>query len=278
MNKTVATQPLILVVDDEEIIFKSVRNALNSREYQFMHAPDGRIAFRMLQEHNPILIILDIRMPNMGGVEFLQQLQLTSNDPFSVIVLTGHAESKEIAECFNLGINAFLRKPFNIYELQGMVRQTIKLKQSANELVRTNQYMHDMIDRSMDIIFSVDANQNIVEFNPAAEKAFGYAANEIKGKPVAGLFHKENGNFSLSYMDGTKRYSGKVLFRRKNRESFSASLAVAPWHTLEGSLEGSIANARDLTTDLVEEVSAPVKISPFLIGRRAIRFFGSAQA
>ncbi|MEO5348206.1 MAG: response regulator [Magnetococcus sp. YQC-3] len=277
MSQSVATQPLILIVDDEEIIYKSVRSALGSREYQFMHALDGRIALRTLQEHDPLLIILDIKMPNMGGVEFLQQLRVASSDPFSVIVLTGHAESKEIAECFTLGINAFLRKPFNIYELQGLVKQTIKVKQAANELLRANQYLRDMIDRSMDIIFSVDANKNIVEFNPAAEKAFGHAKADIQGRSVASLFHKDGGQFPLNYLDGSKRYSGKVLFKRKKGgEAFSASLAIAPWHNLEGCLEGAIANARDLTTELVEEAPAP-KFSPFMVGRRVIGLFESAE-
>ena len=87
----------ILVIDDEPLIFDSIEDTL-ADEYQLCHAENGAVGLRLLQEFQPILVILDIRMPVMDGFEFLQQIGVSANDPFSVIVLSGHAAGSDISE------------------------------------------------------------------------------------------------------------------------------------------------------------------------------------
>ena len=73
-------------------------------------------------------------MPIMSGIEFLENLKLENTDNLSIIVLTGKVEDTSIEKAFQLGINAYLRKPFNLFALKGIVKQTLTLKHIQNEL------------------------------------------------------------------------------------------------------------------------------------------------
>lgn len=133
MNDEIKLKHRILVVDDEEVVFKAISDSLMG-EYDLIYAENGEKGIKLLEESSPDLVLLDYRMPGIDGAEFLRRVQLSSDDPFSVIVLTGHARGQEIAECFDLGITSFLRKPFNVYELNGLVKQSLRFKESEKKL------------------------------------------------------------------------------------------------------------------------------------------------
>ena len=66
---------------------------------------------KSLPDFDPDLIILDMQMPIMNGLGILEKINITGDDNFSIIVLTGKIEDKSIEKSFDLGINAYLRKP-----------------------------------------------------------------------------------------------------------------------------------------------------------------------
>ncbi|QTA87353.1 response regulator [Desulfonema magnum] len=118
----------ILVIDDEPMVIEAVRKALKREGYEILSACNGEEGLRLYFEHQPVLVILDLRMPVMDGLQFLDYIKLKPLDRSSVIVLTGHGSDYEIEQCFRKGVSAFIRKPFNIYELIGQVRSCIALK------------------------------------------------------------------------------------------------------------------------------------------------------
>ncbi|MBF0162435.1 MAG: response regulator [Magnetococcales bacterium] len=177
----------ILVIDDEQLIFDSIEDTL-ADDYELYHAPNGAIGLQMLEQHRPILVILDIRMPVMDGFEFLQKAGISADDPYSVIVLSGHAAGSEVSACYDMGITAFLRKPFNIFELKGLVKQCISAKKQYQVLLHEKQYIRALFDYSMDLIIAIDSAFNIVDLNPTAETLFGMTSGELKGTPFKNLF------------------------------------------------------------------------------------------
>ena len=125
----------ILIVDDEEIVHESIIDALEDEEdYEIISAYNGEEGLKFMKEHNPILVILDLRMPAMNGIEFLEKLEVKPDDPFSIIVLTGHGASEEMEQTYDLGIRSFLRKPFSIHELRSLVESCINLKSVERKL------------------------------------------------------------------------------------------------------------------------------------------------
>ncbi len=127
-------QDKILVIDDEEIIIEVIEKHLKKDGYEMYSAGNGKEGLKQLSQTNPIVIILDLRMPVMDGFEFLEKLELSPTDPYAVIVLTGHGGDEDMEKCFDLGVSSFLRKPFNIFELRGVVRNSIKFKKTQQHL------------------------------------------------------------------------------------------------------------------------------------------------
>ena len=127
-------KPSVLIIDDEPVVRTAVQTALKREEYDLIYAENGEEGLSLALNHLPTVIILDIRMPGMGGIEFLAKLKLSPSDPYSVIVLSGHGNAGERRECYDAGVNIFLRKPFDMYEVRGVVRNAVALQQVANGL------------------------------------------------------------------------------------------------------------------------------------------------
>ncbi|MBF0606389.1 MAG: histidine kinase dimerization/phosphoacceptor domain -containing protein [Candidatus Magnetobacterium sp. LHC-1] len=126
----------ILILDDEQIVIDAIKKHLRTYGYTIHEAKNGIDGIKLFHEVNPVLIILDLKMPVMDGVEFLQKINLAPTDPYSVIVLTGHGSDEDMERCFELGVSAFLHKPFNLYELKGLVKNSIALKHVEKDLKR----------------------------------------------------------------------------------------------------------------------------------------------
>ena len=143
----------ILVIDDEESIVQSIYRGImiEDEDYDLYSAYNGEDGLELYYQINPLLVILDLNMPVMGGIEFLENIRITSFDPCSVIVMTGQSDDAYIKTCFDLGVSAFLRKPFNKYEFIGLVKNFMELKHNQaalkEEIAYREQTKKDLDDQ-----------------------------------------------------------------------------------------------------------------------------------
>jgi len=131
----------ILIIDDEQIVIDSIKASLKREDYNILSAGNGEEGMKIYKKETPLLIILDLRMPIMDGIEFLEHLKLTPSGQSFVIVLTGHGDDEEIEKCYKFGVSAFLRKPFNVFELTGIIKHCITLKHTQNELEKNEKLL-----------------------------------------------------------------------------------------------------------------------------------------
>ena len=126
----------ILIIDDDEPVINSIQRSLLLEEnyYEIFSANEGKTGLELYHREQPILTLLDLDMPVMAGIDFLKSISLSPTDPCTVIVLTGNSDDSKIKQCFDLGVSAFLRKPFNMYEFFGLVKQVIAFKKIQHEL------------------------------------------------------------------------------------------------------------------------------------------------
>ena len=128
------SEATILIIDDELPLRQALAANLESENYTLVFAENGEDGLARLQEISPELIILDLKMPVMDGFEFLRRLDTKPADPFSVIVLTGFADDDGVQSCYRAGVTLFLQKPFNVYQLRGLVRSAVTLRKLTNQL------------------------------------------------------------------------------------------------------------------------------------------------
>ncbi|WP_130472127.1 response regulator [Candidatus Magnetaquicoccus inordinatus] len=231
----------ILVVDDEQLIFDSIDDTLGD-DYQLFHAQNGEIGLQMLQEVKPILVILDIRMPVMDGFQFLQRVGVATDDPYAIIVLSGHAAGADIGACYDMGVTAFLRKPFNVFELKGLAKQCIAAKKQYQALLQERQTLRAFFDYSMDMIAVVDREFKFVDINPAAELLFGYDKTLLQGMPLRELLPIAEQYSSVEqFLTTANAFPDQLTIQPKGMEAVQVALRLAILHDAAGNpVEGEL--------------------------------------
>jgi len=166
-------RPKLLVIDDEEVVREAVAESLKSEAYDLFFAENGEEGLRITHRESPTVIILDLRMPVMNGLEFLASVGLGPHVPYSVIVLTGHGDLDAVKGCYDEGISAFLRKPFDTLEIRGAVKHAVVVQQLINhleELVNLQNIAHQKVIKELAGLkslfhrFQVDSDAIINEY------------------------------------------------------------------------------------------------------------------
>ena len=112
----------VLVVDDEHMIRRLLRSVLEADEFEVLEAPGGEAALELATATHPAVVVLDILMPGLDGVEVCRRLD---HDEAKVIVLTARDDPRLERECRKAGADAFLTKPFSSNELLDLVATLI---------------------------------------------------------------------------------------------------------------------------------------------------------
>ena len=118
----------VLVVDDSKLMHKMYEVML--RQYPLVYALDGRQALDRLQANNDIdLVLLDINMPNMNGLEFLAEMRAAGVQP-NVIIISTEGREEDTARGLEAGADAYIKKPFHSEEIVDVI-QRLEAKGSA---------------------------------------------------------------------------------------------------------------------------------------------------
>ena len=117
MNKRV-----ILVVEDDAAIRNLITTTLKVHEYKCLTAKDGKEAILEATTHNPDIVLLDLGLPDMDGVEIIEKIRTWSNMP--IIVISARSEDTDKIEALDAGADDYLTKPFSVEELLARLRVT----------------------------------------------------------------------------------------------------------------------------------------------------------
>jgi len=135
----------ILVVDDEPQITRVLKTTLSSRGYSIRTAIDGDDALLVMKSWTPDLVITDLRMPNMTGVELCRHVRAKSSIP--IIVLSVRNEERTKIEALDAGADDYVTKPFSIDELLARVRAALRrattAQQPESELIEIGDFRID---------------------------------------------------------------------------------------------------------------------------------------
>lgn len=189
----------ILLVDDEESIRNMMRMTLELDGYMVLTAADGPRALEIFKAESPDVVLLDVRMPGMSGIEVLSRIKDLDADA-EVIIVSGHGDMDMAVECLRKEASNFLTKPIGEELLSLSLKRSLekvalrkKVKQytrnlealvrEANvELERAYQFRENIIENSPDAIVCIRKGGEIIIFNSAAERLLGYRKEQVLGK------------------------------------------------------------------------------------------------
>ena len=115
MNK-----PLILVVEDDASVKNLITTTLKTHDYRFLTAQNGATAILEASSHNPDIVLLDLGLPDMDGVDVIKKIRSWSNMP--IIVISARSEDTDKIDALDAGADDYLTKPFSVEELLARLR------------------------------------------------------------------------------------------------------------------------------------------------------------
>ncbi len=199
----------ILLIDDEEAIVRLLSMSLRSDGHDVVTALNGEEGLEVFQEENPELVLTDIKMPGMNGIEVLQNIKSMQPDA-EVIIITGHGDIDNAIEALKFGASDFINKPVRDEVLtvalqRAEERRAMKMqlkaytenlerevKEATREVRRKSNFLAKLIRSSNDAIVVTDDQMTIVIYNPGAWRIFGYMRDDVVGqRKITDLLPKE---------------------------------------------------------------------------------------
>jgi two-component system KDP operon response regulator KdpE len=216
----------ILVVDDEPQITRVLKTTLSSQGYAVRTASDGDEAAQLLKEWTPDLVITDLRMPNMGGLELCRHIRAKSRIP--IIVLSVKGEERIKVEALDAGADDYVTKPFGVHELLARVRAVLRRSAAADEpespVIKAGDFRIDIATRN------VRVKEREVHLTPKEFDLLVYLARH-SGKVLTHrtLLAAVWGGNSLEQPEYLRVFVGHLRKKLEPEESAPRYILTDPW-------------------------------------------------
>lgn len=241
-------KPLILLVDDIPENIHVLANVLK-QDYRIKTATDGETALKLAaHEHRPDLILLDVMMPGMSGIEVMRRLRETQEGrDIPVIFVSADASEQSQLDGLKLGADDYLLKPVNSNLLKVRVRNLLERKYSERQLrLAAHVFRH-----SSEAIMINDKANCIVEVNRAFTELTGYSLDEVKGKSPkllsAGQTPAEVYREMWQSITGKGSWQGELLDRTKAGRVYPKWLSISVVRNAYGDIDFYIGSFTDIS-------------------------------
>ncbi len=252
----------ILIADDEEGIHKVLGVSLTDSGYQVFTAKNGEEALHVFRKEQPPIVLADIRMPVMDGIQLLKKIKEESPDT-EVIMITGHGDVELAIQSLKYEATDFVTKPMNDDSLETALKRAnerifyrTKLREYTENLERLEEKYRTLFDYDPNSIFVLEQGTlRILDVNARALEVYCYEKHELIGKSLVDLGTAEYPDGVLSDTQPTEptwssEYS-KVQHYRKDGTPFYVNVyACQGRHSEE---YGIIATTVDITDSLAKE-------------------------
>ena len=181
-------QAAVLIVDDAPAYLGALRSMMLEQGYQTFVANSGERALEIARRALPDLILLDIVLPGMDGMEVCRRLKAhpaTSNIP--VIFMSARTATDDIVAGFDIGAADYIVKPLRLAEVCARVRVQLQFRRTALSQQEQNERLRLIVDSMDEGLMMIEANGRIQYANPACDRYLGYGPGELAGRSVQDL-------------------------------------------------------------------------------------------
>ncbi|MBW1841565.1 MAG: response regulator [Deltaproteobacteria bacterium] len=257
----------ILLIDDEEGNVRVLSISLKSDGYDVVTAFSGEEGLEVFDSESPDIVLTDLKMPGMNGLEVLKKVKENSPET-EVIIITGHGDIDSAIEALQYGASDFINKPIRDEGLSiALKRATEKIdiryklkqytenlenlvKEATDEVWRKSNFQIKLIRSSNDAIVATDSDWKVVIYNPEAERIFGYPPSEVIGKmDITDLYPSEIKDILTREMASEQHKKGlpwkKILVLKRDGEKIPTRFSGSLLHE-KGQVMGSVAFFQDL--------------------------------
>ena len=241
----------ILIVDDDERVRDLFASCLRTKGYEVREAVAGMQGLEMARTHLPDLVLLDVRLPDISGIEVCKQIK---NDPqladVFVALCSGEAtDSEHKVDGLQVGADEYLVKPFGLQELLARVRTLLRLRDTTAALRASEEHYRRLIDILPDAICLLSPQGRLISANSQAVAMLGYDnANELLNKSVLDLIPAdERIKADISILKNRIIRNVEYTMLKKSGEPVQVELSATVTSDKEGQTAGLVCVARDIT-------------------------------
>ena len=198
VNGEIQLEPRLLLVDDEPRLLASLHELLRGRGYHLTTASSGGEAIAQLSSQRFDLVLLDLRLPDIGGHEIMDFINARGIDA-DVIVMSGEVGIDAAIGALKRGSYDYLRKPYAREELLKTVGNALEQRRLAtmnahiaNQLENSEKMYRYLVDSSPDIIYTLNHEGRFTFVNDRAYQLLGFSRDELIGKHYSILVHDED--------------------------------------------------------------------------------------
>jgi PAS domain S-box-containing protein len=247
----------ILIIDDSEGTTRSLTLIFRKKGYDTEAVPTGREGLERARRRSFNVILLDIRLPDVEGVDLLPLLRQASPET-AIILITAFASEETAVTALNRGARLYFTKPLNvdvvltrIDEIIGEQREAEEKRRSLEILGESAEQFRLLAEVSTDLIFQVDAEGAVVYASPAVEPMTGFPPGELIGRPFTACVDAADldraKEITRRNLAGERPGLMELRLRRRNWGTVPVELSTAPI-TKEDRIIGFQGIARDITS------------------------------
>ena len=247
-------QPTVLVIDDEKRIREGCQKILTKENCLVEMAENGEMGLKMIDERHYDIILTDLMMPGIDGMEVLAKVGELHPDSVS-IVITGFATLEHSIEAMKNGAFDFIPKPFTPDQLRVVVSKAIQMTRTLQDIATEKTRLKTIVNYLAGGVLVTDKNKNIILYNPTLLKMLGYTGDAIDDQPlhvlttdekltgiIDGILELDKGEFKVLSTEVELYGSGDAV----SNHSYLRAQAV-PFQNRSGEILGSVTIIDDIT-------------------------------
>jgi len=247
-------QPTILVIDDEKRIREGCYKILIKENCLVEMAENGESGLKMLAEKHYDIILTDLMMPGIGGMEVLAKVREQHPDSVS-IVITGFATLEHSIEAMKKGAFDFIPKPFTPDHLRVVVSKAIQMTRTLQDIATEKTRLKTIVNYLAGGVLVTDKSKNIILYNPTLLKMLGYGGDTLDDQPLHALTSDEKLTGIIDGILGLNTGEFKILSAEiephERGEGLSNQLYLraqaVPFQNRLGEILGSVTIIDDIT-------------------------------
>ena len=284
----------ILTIDDSDFIRKILKNILESKGYTVLEASSANQAKEVLKYNDVNLILLDLIMPHIDGMSFLEDIKANKkyyNIP--VIVVSGNESREHYARVLKQGASDFIKKPFIVEDVllkcdihvksylhnheielskKELLEQHKLIEQQKKQIEKDAIYLRNILESSIDPLLTISSNGKITDTNKALANVTGISKDTLIGSNFSSYF-TESTNAQEAYRKTLEYGEIKdyhLTFKSQDNEPVNVVYNASTYEDENGNIAGVFAALRDITElrklrDEIEHISK-IKSMSMLIG------------
>ena len=202
-------QQTILAVNDMPDLLEAMSVLLRKSGYRVVPASDGTEALELAQREHPDLVVSDVAMPGMDGIELCSRIRADSELRKTAVLLVSaiRKDSDSVAQGLIAGADDYLEAPYEPLHLVKKVARIIERRQAEEKIKEAEERYRAVVETARDVIVTIDANGTILSINRSVERVFGYRVAEVLGKLVTILVPKRR---RFAFKAALNKYSADV--------------------------------------------------------------------